>query len=323
MKTILGFILFTALVFSASFFVMGCGRVVPTVPAQPNGVVSAQAMTPTIIPTITPVGTEYSGGSFTITVDGVSRAYLLYIPSGVPVGAPLVFHCHGSGGTDTAAESGDGWDPVALTNHFAMCYPQAESGTWWGDYLNQYLYNDVKFMVVLAQYLQTTYQLSAVNTFMNGFSNGADFTGLVCLYAGNVFHAGGQQSGCLMKSVADSNPNPTAVPFVMFNGTADTTTSMSGDLDDPVYSPWYSTLAGYNFFAGPHVNKCHSIAETYTAVSGYPNLSVMKATGGLNGNQVWSYEVQGGIHTPDMGAQTGSGWSEPAVIWSFFTQYIK
>jgi polyhydroxybutyrate depolymerase len=284
-------------------------------------------MTPTIIPTITPVGTEYSGGSFTITVDGVSRAYLLYIPSGVPVGAPLVFNLHGWTGTDSEAEIDQGWDPVAITNHFAVCYPQGKSVdgglVWCGVYVDTMTYNDVKFMVVLAQYLQTTYQLSAVNTFITGHSNGADFAALVCLYAGNVFHACGQQSGTLMKSVADSDPNPTAVPFVMFNGTADTTTSMSGDLADPYDGPWYSTLYSYNFFAGPRVNKCHSIAETYTAVPGYPNLFVMKATGGLNGNQVWSYEVQGGIHTPDMGAQTGSGWSEAAVIWSFFTQFLK
>ena len=322
MKTILRILLFTVVVSSASFFEMGCGRVIAAGLAQANGV-KAQ----TVTATITPVGTEYAGGSFTITVDGVSRAYLLYIPSGVPVGAPLVFHAHGFNGTNAAAEAGDGWDPVALANHFAVCYPQSKNvnghNTWCGIYKDMMTYNDVKFMVVLAQYLQATYQLSAVNTFMTGMSNGADFTGLVCLYAGNVFHAGGQQSGCLMKSVADSNPNPTAVPLVMFNGTNDTTTSMSGNLTDPFYGPWYSTLAGYNFFAGPQVNKCSSIAETYTAVPGYPNLSVMKATGGVNGNQVWSYKVNGGTHSCDMGAQTGSGWSEPILIWSFFTQYIK
>ena len=74
-----------------------------------------------------------------------------------------------------------GMNTIADQNSFAVCYPQGTTDSW-GDNFWNVGYNfhagvtidDVDFIVSLASYLQSTYQLNAINTFFTGMSNGGE-----------------------------------------------------------------------------------------------------------------------------------------------------
>lgn len=68
----------------------------------------------------------------TIEVDGRTRTYRTYVPSGLPKSAPLVVVMHGSGenGLQMRVETGYGFDRLADAHGFAVAYPNAFEGDW-------------------------------------------------------------------------------------------------------------------------------------------------------------------------------------------------
>ena len=115
----------------------------------------------------------------TFDFDGLERNYLLYMPNNLTSNAPLVFVLHGYTGSAPGIMSYSAMNAVADENGFAVCYPQGTTDQYDNaffnvgyDFQNNPTVDDVGFMIALANYLQSTYQLSSTNTFATGFSNG-------------------------------------------------------------------------------------------------------------------------------------------------------
>jgi len=80
-----------------------------------------------------------------MTINGVNRTYMVYLPSGLPANPPLVFSVHGMNQTNTWMRGASSWDKVADSAKIVVVYPQSD-GARWDLAANG---NDVKFFVAL------------------------------------------------------------------------------------------------------------------------------------------------------------------------------
>ena len=134
--------------------------------------------------------------TFNFLHNGLNREYIYYAPVNIQPDAPLVFVAHGFTGSAQGIMNYCGMNTVADQNGFAVCYPQGTSDSWgdnfWNvgyDFHSGVTVDDVGFIVSLASYLQSTYQLSTVNTFFTGMSNGGELCYLLACEVPNVFRA--------------------------------------------------------------------------------------------------------------------------------------
>ena len=61
---------------------------------------------------------------------GLTRAYFLYIPNSLEIGAPLLFVLHGYSGSASGIMDYTNLNQVAEESGFAVCYPQGVSDDW-------------------------------------------------------------------------------------------------------------------------------------------------------------------------------------------------
>jgi predicted esterase len=129
-------------------------------------------------------GSHGSGGAVglfdrTVTADGVSRSYKLYVPSGVassPNPAPMVVYMHGGGGD--ASEGITIWQSSANSNNFILASAENDwsgGGTWREMYeYNQghQVYHDSLMILEIINATWATYNVDMSRTWLTGFSDG-------------------------------------------------------------------------------------------------------------------------------------------------------
>ena len=121
---------------------------------------------------------------------GLNRSYYLYLPDSISMGAPLVFVLHGFTGTAQGIMTYSGMNDIADDHQFVVCYPQgrmdSNGNTFWNvgyDFHQDQTVDDLGFLVELAHYLQSEYNLSRNNTFATGMSNGGEMSYLLACNA--------------------------------------------------------------------------------------------------------------------------------------------
>jgi polyhydroxybutyrate depolymerase len=133
----------------------------------------------------------------TITVDGLQRRYLTYLPKGLAQGAPLVMVMHGSGqnGAQIRLETGYGFERLADQFGFAVVYPSARSFDWndcskVGDYTFEgRAVDDVKFLGALADKLIADIGIDSGRVYATGVSSGGFMAIRLALEAPSKFRA--------------------------------------------------------------------------------------------------------------------------------------
>jgi polyhydroxybutyrate depolymerase len=133
----------------------------------------------------------------TISVGGLKRTYLVYMPKGLRKGAPLVVAMHGSGedGARMRSETGYAFDRLADTRGFAVVYPDGYEGYWngcniVGDYsANRLDIDDVGFLSALAVKLVTEIGIDPQRVFATGVSRGGHMAFRLALEAPDRFRA--------------------------------------------------------------------------------------------------------------------------------------
>jgi len=258
--------------------------------------------------------------------DGLEREYLLYIPEDLPGNAPLVFVLHGYTGSAQGIMSYSEMNEVAEENGFAVCYPQGTTDQYDNSFFNvgyEFQNNptvdDVGFIVALAEYPQDTHQLSNINTFCTGMSNGGDMSYMLACEASSTFRAIAPVAGMILYDIYNScNPgNP--VPVFETHGTEDDVTYYEGDpdnvdgwgsyLDIPSTIDYFvnqNNLTDLSFSELPNLNPNDgSVIESYIYSS--PN----------SNNEVWLYKVIGGGHDWP-GADGNMDVNISEEIWKFF-----
>ena len=259
---------------------------------------------------------------------GVNRTYWMYIPENLSPQAPLVFVLHGYGG------KAEGYCPqmieTAKKYGFAVCYPQGEKApkgkTGWNvGYPKQegMKTDDIDFICDLAKHVQKKFNLSKVNTFYSGMSNGGEICYIMAMQRPETFAAYASVAGLTMEWAYRSMSPKTAVPLMEIHGTADKTSMWEGDPHN---------AGGWGkYISVPHaVGVWSSKAKcTHTEVTELPKKGEHKVIlhRHLGGTPAWKggpetevrlYEVVGGKHS----------WAHNDMdtceeIWKFFSKYLR
>ena len=260
--------------------------------------------------------------------DNLSREYILHIPENLSANPALVFVFHGYTGSAEDIMSYSNMNTVADENGFVVCYPQGTEDQFGNTFFNvNYAFqnnpqvDDVGFIIALSEYLQETYQLSNVNTFSTGLSNGGDFSYLLACQASETFRAIAPVAGAIFEDIYTSCNMTSPVPVFETHGTEDDVTYYDGDpynadgwgvyLDIPTTIDYFveqNNLSELTFFEIPNTNPNDgSTIESYIYSSPYSN------------DEVWLYKVINGGHDwPGAWGNMDVNISEE--IWKFFNQ---
>lgn len=251
--------------------------------------------------------------------DGVERVYVLYRPAGLPANAPLVFALHGYTSNALAMMAYSGFNGIADTAKFAVCYPQGSNASTnqphWNARLSISTTDDIGFLSALAAHLQNKYTLNPNRTFICGHSNGGFMSYTMACEKPGVFKAIGNVAGTMSGYTWNNCRSEQGVPVLHIHGEADNTVPIDGSI---------SAAGGWG--GAPHVdsivnywaskNKC-TVLDTVQISA---NTKAYYHTSGVNGNQVWYYKIaKHGHGWPTILDQSGIHAS--AVIWDFFRAY--
>ena len=185
----------------------------------------------------------------TITVDGKTRKYWLYVPASVEgiTNVPVVFSLHGRGNNDTPSDYGKPiFTSLANEKGFIVVYPQGRNGgseqdrnDYPGDWYNGFAENtgweatgkenaDTKFIKALVDKIQSDYKTPTASNsnisvdpkkfYLCGFSMGGMMTYACAKVLNGTFAAYGSCGGFPLNefhmSLATENP----IPFIHLHG---------------------------------------------------------------------------------------------------------
>lgn len=240
----------------------------------------------------------------TITDQGLTRTYHLYIPDNLPSGAPLVFILHGYGGSAESYLNNTSltFKKLADEEKVMLCYPQAtkdpKPNTGWNVYypwqIDRMAVDDCEFICNLAKHLQSTYNLSEKNTFLTGMSNGGEMCYLMAYRKPEAFGAIASMAGLTLVEMAKRHNYTKPVAFMEVHGTGDTTSRWEGDPTNQYGWGAYLAvpLAVEAVAAG---NKC-MYQETKEIDTKANRIQLHRYYGSPSGKEVHFYEVTNGGH---------------------------
>ncbi len=123
-----------------------------------------------------PAGTEYRK---TVTVNGVERAYLLYVPDNVASRPAVIFSFHGLGGTKEQQARMTDFNSHADASGFLVITPDGISKAWDVQNIDPAVNKDVLFVQKMLDVESANYHIDPARVFATGFSMGAYFTHLL------------------------------------------------------------------------------------------------------------------------------------------------
>jgi polyhydroxybutyrate depolymerase len=269
--------------------------------------------------------------SKTININGVSRAYRIYIPASYIVSSapvPLLFNFHGYTSNNVQQELYGDFRPIADTANFILVHPQGlviGGSTGFNNFgVIGSLPDDVGFIDQLIDTLKANYNINLNKVYSTGLSNGGFMSyDLACLLS-NRFAAIASVSGSMVSThLAACNPShPT--PIMQIHGDADPTVSYTG-------------VGG--IIACTHIDTLIKWWVTKNNCTGTPNMTNVPNTSttdgcnaehyvynnGTKGSTVELYKIIGGGHTwPGAGITIGvtcQDFKASKEIWRFFNQF--
>ena len=261
----------------------------------------------------------------TITDQGLTRTYHLYIPDNLPSGAPLVFILHGYGGSAESYLNNTSltFKKLADEEKVMLCYPQAtkdpKPNTGWNVYypwqIDRMAVDDCEFICNLAKHLQSTYNLSEKNTFLTGMSNGGEMCYLMAYRKPEAFGAIASMAGLTLVEMAKRHNYTKPVAFMEVHGTGDTTSRWEGDPTNQY--GWGAYLAvPLAVEAVAAANKC--MYQESTELPQIKNKVIFhRYYGSPYGKEVHFYEVRNGGHN-----WATDSFDSCRVIMEFFKKYM-
>ena len=240
----------------------------------------------------------------TITDQGLTRTYHLYIPDNLPSGAPLVFILHGYGGSAESYLNNTSltFKKLADEEKVMLCYPQAtkdpKPNTGWNVYypwqIDRMQVDDCEFICNLAKHLQSTYNLSEKNTFLTGMSNGGEMCYLMAYRKPEAFGAIASMAGLTLVEMAKRHNYTKPVAFMEVHGTGDKTSRWEGDPTNQYGRGAYLAVP-LAVEAVAAANKC-MYQETKEIATKANRIQLHRYYGSPSGKEVHFYEVTNGGH---------------------------
>ena len=242
-----------------------------------------------------------------ITVDGKTRSYWLYVPKDCPSGAPLVVAMHGEGGG--SSDQTPYFNEIADAEKFIVAYPQGEpvyfpslGGTANGWNASGEVNADVAFIKALIDDVDQRYQIDRQRIYCCGFSNGGMNTYALANACSDIFAACASISGFPLNEFHLRHTGQRPVPFLHIHGKRD-------DVVKYALMPTITDEMVARLGANPIPEK--------TSVSGKYDMNVYEAAEGSFPYVCYEVDDMG---NNDFTANTADGNSS-LTMWKFFKQY--
>ncbi|MCB9455836.1 MAG: prolyl oligopeptidase family serine peptidase [Anaerolineaceae bacterium] len=277
----------------------------------------------------------------TFTYDGLERVYRLYIPeSAYSITAiPLVFAIHGGGGNWEHAAQNTGLDAVAEREGFALVYPNALDHHWNDGRESERIdpaIDDVGFLVALAEFLVTEYNLDPARIYATGISNGGMMSLRLACEASTTFAGVAAVAASMPVGIAPVCAPEQPIALLMLNGDADPLVPYEGgDLGSPAQGTIISVPDSVALWV--ELDGCD--AEVMT-IEELPNTArfddtrviLTRYTDCADEILVYFYHVVNGGHTWPGGdpnvpraivGRVSRDINASDVIWDFFTHFSR
>jgi polyhydroxybutyrate depolymerase len=261
-----------------------------------------------------------------VTHDGLTRTYILYVPASYSAGtpAPLVFNFHGYTSNATQQMFYGDFRPIADTAGFLLVHPmgtldgsnQPYWNSGWGGSVD-----DIGFTSALIDSLLLDYSINQDRIFSTGMSNGGfmSYT-LACELSTRIAAIASVTGAFNSNQIATCNPTH-PMPVMEIHGTADGTVAYNGSAG---IASTASTLSYWSTFNNCDIPAIMTPVPNINTIDGctaehyiYPN--------GQNGVDVEHYKIIGGGHTwpdaPVTAGVTNRDIDASIKIWEFFMQY--
>jgi len=255
-------------------------------------------------------------------INGVTRKFIIYKPTNLPINAPLLFALHGYTQNATMFYS-VGFNSIADTAKFMICYAQGLSDTW--DIRHNSA--DIVFIKSLANDLKVAHSINTNAIFATGFSKGGAICNLLAIDAGNIFKAVAPVAGFFDQNVWDSTTSSQfKVPYFAIHGTNDSVIPMNGSkgISGWLGGPTTQTVINY-YKTQDECTSTKTVQFNTNTVAYYSSDSSMS-------KEVWYYKINGQEHAwPNPGNPAINlngyfadiaGFNACSEIWKFFRKYV-
>jgi polyhydroxybutyrate depolymerase len=275
-----------------------------------------------------------------IIVDGNTRSFIVYLPTGYNNAGkmPMIFVLHGGTGTPEGMIQLADFRTIAERDKVVLIYPAGIQNNWNDGrptVSNQLGINDVDFFNQMCDYAIANNFVDPAKIYATGISNGGFMSSRLGCELSNRIAAFAVDAATIEATVIATNCNPgRPVPAIYIHGTLDqfcpflggvTTVGAGGTILShfQAIDKWV-TINGCN--TTPTITDLPDIANDGTTIKERVYSS------GTNGSEVVSYVIINGGHTWPQGYQylpesiigkTSKDMNACEVIWTFFKRFRR
>jgi len=267
----------------------------------------------------------------TLSVEGVAREYLLYVPASLRAGrmAPLVLVFHGGDGHARNMPGFTHFDRLADEQGFVVAYPEGVDRHW-NDGRGLSPADDVGFIRAMIAELERTQMIDAKRVFAAGISNGGFFSQrLACELAGTI---------AAVASVAATIPEPLAstckpaqlISVMFIQGTRDPLVPIDGGPVARTHGRCISLAAASSFWRTQDRSTSAPVSTKLPDKTHDGTHVRRDAWAGQQNTEVVVYTIEGGGHTWPGGPQylpkllvgtVSHNLDATEEIWKFFQKH--
>jgi polyhydroxybutyrate depolymerase len=271
-----------------------------------------------------PVGSS----SYTITVGGVTRSYIVYRPAILPAAAPLVVMMHGGFGSASQAQRSYHWDAEADAGHFLVAYPDGLDHAWnaGGGCCGvpaKTNADDVGFITAMVAAIEHAIPVNADRVYATGISNGGIMAYDLACHT-TIFAAIGPDSATLLGTC----PSPGPVSVIAIHGTADKNIPYNGgpgdgpgNIDGPPVPAVNASWRTADHCAAPAISTAASVTTSVASCPGGRNVELITIAGA--GHQ-WPGGTENRLAQRILHLDPPStALDATQVIWRFFAAHSR
>ena len=286
---------------------------------------------------------EPNGGAVehSVTVDGISRNYLVFAPKRFDKPLPMVLALHGGGSNARQMERYTRFNDLAAKEGFLVVYPEAVDGNWndgrgiEGVRAQQENIDDVKFVRTILDRISKEHKIDRSRVFCTGISNGAFMSHRLATEASDLITAIAPVVGGMAPAMAKKFHPDQPVSILIIQGDADPLVPIRGGMvgfprgrKRGQVIPTEETISLYLRRNGnqgdPTVTTLDRDEKDGTSVE------IRRYPDGPGGVRTQVYIVRNGGHTwagrplylPEMLiGKASQEFSATEVIWEFFKSY--
>jgi polyhydroxybutyrate depolymerase len=270
--------------------------------------------------------------SRTLRVAGVTRSYLLKVPSSVQAGhtVPLVLVFHGAGGTPRQMARHTGFSALAEREGFVVVYP-AGIRRRWNDGRGLVSQDDVGFVRALLDTLERDLSIDPHRVYATGISNGAMFSYRLACDLPGVLAGIAPVAGAMPSALAERCTQAPPVALAAFQGSADPLVPYDGGRVAWRRGTVLPAVASVELWAREAgCSNPPAVTMEPDRVTDGTQVKLSTWSGCRDGRDVQLYTIEGGGHTwPGDAAARGllgrvtRDLDATSTIWSFFSTHPK